>query len=68
MRKGHLNRHMKIHNDGKPCTKCGKVIRTDKMLRHATLCKADVNEDLCTRQSQTRKYQPSRSSVQVHDE
>ena len=62
MRKGHLYRHMKVHNNGIPCTKCGKIIRTDKMLRHTTLCKDDVNEDLCT-----RKYHPSRSSVQVYD-
>ena len=58
---------MKIHNADIPCAKCGKLIRTDKMLRHTTLCKDNVNEDMCTRQPPTRKYQPSRSSVQVYN-
>ena len=67
MHPNNLVRHMKVHNNSNPCTKCGTMIRTDKMLRHTTLCKDDVNEDLCTRQPHTRKYQPSRSSIQVHD-
>ena len=67
MQSNNMVRHMKVHNDSNPCPKCGTMIRTDKMLRHTTLCKDNISEDLCTRQNYARKFQPSQSSVQVYN-
>ena len=49
MRSDVLTRHLKTHNPTNSCRFCSKQIRIDKLLKHETLCKDNVDERLCDR-------------------
>ena len=49
MRSDNLGRHLKMHNSPFPCHHCQKKIRSDKLLRHETLCRDNIDERICPR-------------------
>ena len=49
MQENHLSRHLKTHNPTESCKFCNKQFRTDRLLKHETLCKDGIDERLCDR-------------------
>ena len=58
-----LGRHIKTHNSSFPCHHCQKKIRSDKLLRHETLCRDNIDERICHRDEVDCLLDPTTTSV-----